>query len=532
MPPTIQSFKKNYQVADHYDTILIGTGIGSLATAAMLVKEGQNVLLLERHYTAGGFTHVFKRRGYEWDVGIHYIGEVQRHNSMLRRLFDYVSDGELAWADMGDVYDRVVVGEDIYDFVKGVEQFKAQLKAYFPGEETAIDKYVNLVFAANRTFKNFYLEKAMPPLMRKLSGGFLRRPYLKFADRTTQEVLEELTSNDLLIKVLTAQYGDYGLPPRQSSFVMHAAVARHYFAGGSFPVGGSSRIVDTIAEVLAKTESTILISAEVDEVLVENNEARGVRMADGTEFYADRVVSGAGIFTTYQHLLPPKLVQKHRLEEQLTTLQPSVSHACLYIGLKGEPDELQLPKANYWVYPEAGSHDEIVQSYLDDINAPFPVVYISFPAAKDPDWTNRYPGRSTIDIITLLPYEAVAKWEGSQWMKRGEDYEAFKEQLAQRLLAELYRLEPQLKGKVDCYELSTPLTTRHFVNYDKGEIYGLDHSPERFRRKFLRPDTPIRNFYLTGQDIVTAGVGAALFSGLLTASAITRKNLVERLYQK
>ena len=89
----IQSYKQKHEVADYYDTIIIGSGMGSLTTGALLSKEGQKVLILERHYTAGGFTHVFKRKGYEWDVGIHYIGEVQRPDSLTKKLFDYVTDG-------------------------------------------------------------------------------------------------------------------------------------------------------------------------------------------------------------------------------------------------------------------------------------------------------------------------------------------------------------------------------------------------------------------------------------------------------
>ena len=123
----IQSYKKRHKLADHYDTILIGSGMGSLTTAAILAKEGQRVLVLERHYTPGGFTHVFKRKGYEWDVGIHYIGEVQRPNSVIKRLFDYISNGQLQWADMGEVYDRIILGDRHYDLVKGVKNFTAQL---------------------------------------------------------------------------------------------------------------------------------------------------------------------------------------------------------------------------------------------------------------------------------------------------------------------------------------------------------------------------------------------------------------------
>lgn len=528
----VQSYKKNYQVHDHYDAIIIGSGLGSLTAATLLAKEGHKVLVLERHYTAGGFTHVFKRQGYEWDVGIHYIGEVHREQSLLRRMFDYITNSQLKWSEMGEVYDRIVVGDKIYDFVKGTENFKEKLTGYFPDEAEAIHQYVDLVFKVTKASRNFYMEKAMPPLASKISGNFMRSAYLKYASRTTQEVLEELTQNQELIKVLTGQYGDYGLPPSQSSFAMHATLVRHYFSGGNFPVGGSSQVVETIAPVLNECDSTILISAEVEKVLVENGEAVGVKMADGKEFRANLVISGAGVMTTYKKLIPPEVVQKHQLENQLTKVNNSVAHISLYIGLKGAPEELKLPKANYWVYPSDASHDECVSRYSQDTKHPFPVVYISFPSAKDPEWSNRYPGKSTIDIITLMPYEVFQKWEDTRWKKRGEDYEALKETYAQRLLEELFKLEPHLRDKIDFYELSTPITTKHFVNYEKGEIYGLEHSPERFKHKFLRPHTPIKNFYLTGQDIVTAGIGGALFSGLLTASAITKKNILKKIMTK
>ena len=139
----IQSYKQRPRLQESYDTIIIGSGMGGLATAALLSKQGQKVLVLERHYTAGGFTHVFKRKGYEWDVGIHYIGEVQRENSILRKLFDYVTDQKLKWADMGEVYDRIVIGDQHFDFVKGVKNFKKQMIFYFPEEENAINTYVN-----------------------------------------------------------------------------------------------------------------------------------------------------------------------------------------------------------------------------------------------------------------------------------------------------------------------------------------------------------------------------------------------------
>ena len=527
----IQSYKKKYKTAAYYDAIIIGSGMGSLTLGALLAKEGQKILLLERHYTAGGFTHVFKRKGYEWDVGIHYIGEVQRPKSVIKKLFDYISDGALQWADMGEVYDCIIIGDKKYNFVRGVKNFKKQMIAYFPEDEKAIDDYIKLVFAANKAMGKFYMDKALPRWISTLIGWKMRKNYLNFSDKTTHEVLNSLTQNKQLIKVLLGQYGDYGLPPKQSSFAMHASVVKHYFDGGSFPIGGSSEIVNTIEPVIAKAGGTLLINAEVEQVVIKNNCAKGVKMKDGHYFYSNTVISGTGIFNTYEKLLPRVIFEKHQLKSQLQKVKPSVAHACLYIGLKGTPEALQLPKNNLWIYPEKGDHDSIIARYLENAECDFPVVYISFPSAKDPSWNERYSGHSTIDIITLLPYDTVQKWQGTQWMKRGDEYNAFKENIAQRLLEQLFKQLPHLKGKVDHYELSTPITTQNFMHYKEGEIYGIDHTPKRFRQRFLQPRTPIKGFYLTGQDIVTAGIGGALMSGLITASAMTKENFIKKIYK-
>ena len=525
------SYKQNPKIEASYDAIFIGSGMGSLAGAAILAKEGMRVLVLEQHYTPGGYTHVFTRKGYEWDVGIHYIGEMQREQSAMYKLFDYITNGNLKWADMGDVYDRIFLGDKPYDLVKGVEPFKRQLKSYFPEEAGAIDSYVDLIFKAGRTVGPFYMNKALPPLVSDMFGPILSRGFHKYSDQTTYEVLSRLTSNEELIRVLSGQYGDYGLPPQQSSFSMHATVVKHYFDGGSYPVGGSSQIVKTIEPLIEASGGMILVKAPVKEVIIENNRAVGVELEDGKKIAAKKVISGAGVVNTFKSFLPQEVVRQHKLRERLSQVKPSACHACLYLGLKGTPEDLNLPKTNYWLYPENGTHDACVDRYLKNPEEDFPVVYISFPASKDPDFQNRYPGKSTIDIITLVPFDMFGPWEGSSWMKRGQDYEELKEWLTQRLIDKLLEHFPQVEGKIEHKELSTPLSTAFFTRYDKGEIYGVDHSPSRFRQKFLQPRTPVRDFYLTGQDIVTAGIGGALFSGLLTASAMTGTNFMKKIIQ-
>src|SRR6266536_2890327 len=153
-------------------------------------------------------------------------------------------------------------------------------------------------------------------------------------------------------------------------------------------------------------------------------------------------------------------------------------------------------------------------------------IYISFPSAKDPDFARRHPGKATIEVITMVPYQRFERWEETRWKRRGEEYDALKRQLAERLRAELERQVPAVRGNIACAELSTPVTTRHFMNYGQGEIYGIAPTPERFEVRGLGARTPIRGLYLTGQDVASLGVVGALFGGVISASAALGKNLL------
>ena len=204
------------------------------------------------------------------------------------------------------VYDRIRFGDKSYDFPKGRRAFISALKCHFPDEERAIEQYMDLVKQAAKASQMYFAEKALPPVMARVAGKRMRHKFLQFARQTTLSVLEELTNNKELIGVLTSQYGDYGLPPGQSSFAMHAILVNHYLYGAAFPVGGSSRIAETISAVIAKSDGYILTNAEVLRIVVEKKTAIAVQLADGTSFSAPLIISSAGIFNTYQRLLPER----------------------------------------------------------------------------------------------------------------------------------------------------------------------------------------------------------------------------------
>ena len=510
---------RSTRVDADYDVIVIGSGIGGLCSAALLSQMGKKVLVLEQHYTAGGFTHAYEREGYEWDVGVHYIGDMGR-KSQGRGLFDYISGGQLKWAEMDPVYDRIILGDEHFDFVAGKENFKNSLKLQFPDDTVAIDQYVDLVTTTTKYMAAVSQTKAMPRPLAKLMSLSSKNKFPDYALDSSYNVLKGLTDNEKLIAVLCGQWGDHGCPPKESVFLMHALIAGHYFNGGFYPVGGASKIAETIIPQIQVSGGDVLTYADVQEILIVDDRAVGVEMVDGHCLYADYIISNAGVVNTFTKLLPAAISDKFGYRDSVQSLATSMSHGGMYIGLRGTADELQLPKTNLWIYLDQ-HHDENVAALRKDPSAPLPLVYVSFPSAKDPNFQRRHPGRSTIEIVIgPCDFEQYRQWADKTWGKRGDDYEALKADLSERMLAALYKQLPHLQGKIDYSEISTPLSTNHFCRYKQGEAYGLAHTKARFEQEWLTPKTRVKGLYLTGQDLISCGVVGALMAGMVTAMSV------------
>lgn len=528
LTPSTLRIGKRYRptrLAASYDAIIIGSGMSGLTAGALLSDLGWRVAVMEQHYTAGGYTHSYDRNGYEWDVGVHYVGDMGA-DTMARRLMDYLTDGELRWAAMANNYDRFYIGDKVYEAMAGKDAFRANLIKDFPAEIAAIDRYLKLLSAVGKAMPWVTVNRLLSPWQKKLLRPVLKRKIPDFLFQTTWEVLTGLTRNRDLIAVLTGQYGDNGLPPKQSAFMIHALIARHYLYGGYYPVGGSWRIADTILPRIRAAGGEVFTYAKVEEILIKKDRVFGVRMQDGTEIPCPRVISSAGVINTFKRLLPEAISRQHGYLDKLSQVRPSIAHLGLYIGVQGTAEELSLPKTNLWIYPD-NDYDAAIQRFVDDPSKPFPVVYISFPSAKDPSFGERHPGRSTIEIVAPAPYAWFAQWKNTIWGKRGEDYDRLKMEFGERLLEHLYEKLPQLRGKIDYYEVSTPLSTEWFCAYDQGELYGLDHDTARFQQDWLQPKTSIPGLWLTGQDILSCGVVGAMMAGVMTTTAVAgvRKTL-------
>ncbi|KAK2832812.1 hypothetical protein Q5P01_016701 [Channa striata] len=157
-----------------------------------------------------------------------------------------------------------------------------------------------------------------------------------------------------------------------------------------------------------------------------------------------------------------------------------------------------------------------------------PMMFITFPSAKDPAANIRHTGKSSMTLLTMARCEWFEECKGTNLGERGQDYLDLKNSMAQELLDWAFSIFPQLQDKVVLVDAATPLTNAHYLRGPRGEMHGAEHNVERFTPETIariRPQTPVRGLYLTGQDVFCNGVAGALHGGLLCASAILNQIL-------
>ena len=126
----------------------------------------------------------------------------------------------------------------------------------------------------------------------------------------------------------------------------------------------------------------------------------------------------------------------------------------------------------------------------------------------------------TAEIVTFIDHEPFKQWANQPWMNRDKAYEELKNEITEALINFTNKYIKGLKELIDYKELATPLTTVSMTGHEKGYIYGLPVTPERYKLNWLGARTPIKNLYLTGVDTLVHGVVGGMLGGALTAGIV------------
>ncbi|HBD95754.1 MAG TPA: hypothetical protein DDY71_05960 [Spirochaetia bacterium] len=508
---------KNSNDETHYDAIVIGSGLGGLSTAALLSKIlKKRVLVLERHFEPGGLTHEFKRGPYSWDVGLHYVGDLTTRplDIVGYKLFNYLSNGKLKWNKMPELFEKFIYPDFSIEIKKSLKGFRQSLYKQFPDDKKDINRYISDVHKARLWYLAYFFANFLHSPFKDIMN-LIKKIFHSYSAMTTEEYLKKNIKNEKLRSVLSIRWGNYGVPPHESSFAVHAITEHHYFPGGMFPDGGAEKICTTFEQSIEESGGKILVNRETQEILLKDNTAIGVRVKNIsnkdniiTDYFAPIIISAVGAKNTYLKLLPDLNLP---IQNQLKTYTKGYSALDLYLGLKESPEKLGLHGANQWISDsyELDCFDKEPQNQL---NGEATYCFLSFPSLKSGTKSNH-----TADVVTIFPHSYFEKWSHENWKERGNDYYTMKEKLTESLLKLIEKRIPGFNDLIVYKEMATPLTFEHFTNKADGAFYGLPSTPDRYKLD-LQVKTPIKNLYLSGTDIICNGILPALNSGMATVS--------------
>ena len=503
-------------MSNDYDIIVIGSGMGGMTTATALSRLNHKVLLLEQAQTIGGLTHAFSRKGFTWDVGLHYCG-LFGHDQPAGRILDWLSGGTIEFRSVGTVYDTLHFPDGFeVSVARPAEAYKMELKDRFPDNGSEIDAYFEALQSAVSAMHLVSAERAMPEPYRSAHRWWNKKEIQRWCGRTTGEVIADLVTDPKLAAVLSAQWGTYGGIPKEGSFAVHGNVMSHYLDGAGYPVGGAAAIAKGLVPVIEAAGGSARANTPVGAILVEKGKAIGVRTSSGEEFKAPVIVSAVGAGETVKRLLPEEICLQAWAGE-VAGFKPSICHFEIFLGFEGDIARYGATRSNHWFYESWDTDDAIWPATVD---SPIQMSFVSFPSLKDPAHDPGPSNRHTGEMMVLADWSSVAGFADGGAETRSAEWTAFKQEIEAKLMAFFTAKFPALAPLVVYCELGTPLATASFTGHEKGGFYGVETTPRRMLSEALNARTPVPGLFLTGQDVMCPGIAGALYGGMLGAAAI------------
>lgn len=513
--------------AEHWDVVVVGSGLGGLSCAASLGALGYRVLVLERHDLAGGNATVFRRNRkgheYEFDVGVHYIGEANE-GGLFPQIFSSLGVGDrINFRPLDpDGFDTVLLPGIEFHVPADWDTYIERLIATFPTEEHEITHCMQILRDVAKETRERYIPGVETPT------------FDKWAYRNLSELFAHTGLSEQAQALIDHWSGLYGSQPSRSSIAMHALIIHHYMSGAYYPEGGGQVMPARLIQVIEAHGGEVRTLTGVREITIDATSdtprTTGVITENGDVITADIVVSNADHRRTVCELVgrdhwKPSTVEFADNAEM--TLGLIVAYVVVDVDLTKD-----RPNTNYHIY---GSFDiESTYAALDTGELPDDDwAYIALASNKDPN--NKYlcpPGYTNFQIMTLAPRGAsfwgidVTPGDGGKY-RRDATYRSQKEQISDRLLNAAERVFGPIRDHIVFMELATPMTHERYTHSSGGTSYGYIHSPEQSGPRRPSHSTEIDGLYLTGANTVSGhGIAGSLTGGVNCAGSIVGRHLL------
>ncbi len=518
-----------------WDAIVIGSGLGGLCTAAYLCASGRRTLVLESHYVAGGNSQVFRRshkgREYEFDVGIHYIGECGRDGVITAVLNGLGLAERVVFRPLDpDGYSTLHFPDLSFRIPFGWDRYRARLLETFPDERGALTSVLDVMQQVAQA--GFRMQRGRLPFSRLASEA---PTFLQWGLRPVTELFAEHRLSAPAAAVLLGEQGCYAVRPSDTPVVMAAGLTDHFLRGAYYPVGGGQVMAGRLIEAIRAYGGEVRTQSPVHRIRVENGRVTGVvtgkRNRKPMEIDSPVVVSNADLKRTFFELVGEEHCAPETVE-RIRGLKMAVPLFCIYLGLDVDLGARGMPNSNHFIwgdYDIEGVYDELDAGQLTSKA----MCYVTAASLKDPESTHLAPpGYTNLQIMTLAPRD-YGVWhvergpaEGGRY-HRDPEYRKRKSELTEQLIDTAQQIIPDLREHIDWKEAATPVSQERFTHSTGGTSYGIEMSCSQAGPLRVGPRTEIEGLFLCGASTPSGpGIAGVMRGGLLAAGEVLETDLL------
>ncbi len=485
------------------EIIVIGSGFGGLSAAIRLAATGHNVTLYDKRDKLGGRGYQYEINGFKFDGGPTVITAPYMFDELFalggRKREDYFD-----LISLNPFYRIFNDKGEAYNYYQEINLAKEEVRKFSPNDVEGFEKFVNStveVFkrfhpSTEKPFLNFIdMLKIMPDMM--ATGTFL--PMYHYAAKYVK--------NDFIRRICSFHPLLIGGNPFDTPSIFGLIIQFEKEWGVHYARGGTGAIVAALGKLFQELGGTLRLGTEVEEILIENGRAAGVKMPDGEIHRADAIVSNADVAFTYKNMIAAKNRPK-KVDWYFDNLQYSNSLVVIYFGTKRRYLDSKLAHHNIILGKRyRGLLKDIfsAKSLPEDFS-----LYLHMPTITDESIAPE--GCESFYVLSLVPHlDANINWK--------ETGPAYNDKIL-TFLQENYL--PDLKSNIIAQHSIDPVHFNTTLNSHKGAAFSV--KPSLIQAGWMRPHNK-SSFY---QDLYFAGAGthpgagvpAVIASGKIAAELI------------
>ena len=481
--------------------IIIGAGLAGLSTGCYARMNGYRTHIFEHHNIPGGVCTAWNRKGYTLDGCIHWLMS-SRPSSAFYQLYDElgafngnrvrtITELTRFWDEAGGM--SLAVTADL-------NRLKADMKALASGDSKAIDEFIGACHDLQGLDMEIPKPREVAGFLENLKMVWNLRRVFKYAIRYNMSVAEYARRfrNSFLRRCITEMF-----VPQMPAYFLFMVLGQ--LAGGELGVvdGGSRKFSDAIARRYLDLGGEISYNARVEEILVENDRAVGVRLADGSMHRADIVVSAADGYSTIFEMLGGRFVDQGIRDRYANWPLFNPLLIISYGVARQFPGEAE--GGSVFLQEPVIAGNMINESMLIHI------------FNNDPSLAPA--GKTVVQAYLLTDFDY---WNELQ--KDRSRYDAEKSRIATDVLVWLEKRYQGISTQVEMTDVATPYTLWRYTRNHRGAFEGWLMTPQSVRTALPKTLPGLGDFFMAGQWVEPGGgIPPALYSG---------RNLVQLLCKR